>query len=142
MEHLTGACAHAGAGQFSFDFNSITHGALYRAWLEAEYAIGVMSQQAIEDHGAIDQTLQSQTNVMEALASHQAASMVDICFKLVLWACDDLDDVRDTGSMTRAQTIAYSALRDLAREAGVDLNALFDDIYSKFGMDVADKCVA
>ncbi len=62
--------------------------------------------------------LDAQTVLMRTAASLPARSMRDLVFKLALWRWDAPELDRPIEEMTRADAVAYSTFRDLARILG------------------------
>ena len=59
--------------------------------------------------------IEAQTVVMRMAAALPARSMRDLVFKLALWRWDAPELERPIDEMTRADAVAYSTFRDLAR---------------------------
>lgn len=58
---------------------------------------------------------EAQTTIMRTAATLPARSIRDLVFKLGLWRLDSPELDRPTNEMTRANAVAYSTFRDLAR---------------------------
>ena len=92
------------------------HGLLFRLYQEVEIALGAAAMDG--DEARSDALTERQDALLAAAGRLPARSTEAVAYKLALWRWDAGD--LDGEEVTRAESVALSALSDLSRMAGLD----------------------